>query len=268
MGRSLTIDLPMSISLRPPKRVGMGQERPLRIAVVIPARFASSRLPGKPLADIGGRPLIQHVYERVRRLPAAARVLVATDDSRIASTVQAFGGEVVMTSSACATGTDRVAEAAHGLGVELVLNVQGDEPFIEAAPLLELVNAFVDDGVEMATLSRDAAPGDFENPNVVKVVCDARGDALYFSRSPIPFARNGSAAPVRAHVGVYAYRAPFLQRLASLAPTPLEKSEGLEQLRVLEHGWRIRVVPTSYTGFGVDTPEDLQRAKNRVAGEA
>ncbi len=243
----------------------MGEQRAVRFVVVIPARFASTRLPGKPLADLGGKPLLQHVWERARRAEGCSRVVIATDDDRIAAAVKAFGGEAAITSKTCASGTDRVAEVAQGLDADVVVNVQGDEPFIEPSALGDLVSAFRDPGVEMATLSRPASREELPNPSVVKVVCDRRGDALYFSRLPIPFQRNGSAPEVRAHVGVYAYRPPLLKKLASLAPTPLEKAEALEQLRALEHGHRIRVIPTSYTGFGIDTPEDLERARRLVA---
>jgi 3-deoxy-manno-octulosonate cytidylyltransferase (CMP-KDO synthetase) len=245
----------------------MGQKNSLRIAVVIPARFASTRFPGKPLADLCGKSLIQRVWEGVRGFEAD-RVLVATDDDRIADAVRRFGGEVVMTSGACASGTDRVAEAAKEIVAEIVINVQGDEPFVEPSSLQALAAAFRDPEVEMATLSRSATPDELANPNVVKVVTDIRGDALYFSRQAIPFARNGTPPKVFAHVGVYAYRASFLQDLSAMAPTPLEKAEALEQLRVLEHGHRIRVVPTGYTGFGIDTPEDLERARSLLSRKA
>lgn len=246
-----------------------------RILAVIPARFASKRLPGKVLLDLGGKPVLQHVFERVVASRCARRTLVATDDERIAAAVRAFGSEAVMTSPSCETGTDRVAEAARrcaqreapdtAADAELVLNVQGDEPFIDGAALRDLVAAFADPAVEMATLARAARPDERDNPNVVKVVCDARGDALYFSRSAIPFARNGGPAPLRAHVGVYAYRARTLARLATLAPTPLERAEKLEQLRALEHGVKIRLVDSAYDGFGIDTAQDLERARRMLA---
>jgi 3-deoxy-manno-octulosonate cytidylyltransferase (CMP-KDO synthetase) len=235
-------------------------------AAIIPARYASTRFPGKPLALLAGRPMIQHVYERVARARGLERVVVATDDARIAEAVRAFGGEVAMTGE-CRTGTDRVCEAARGLDVEVVLNVQGDEPLIEPACLERLLACFEDPAVEMATLKRALAQGEAENPNVVKVVCDRAGDALYFSRSAIPFVR-AEAAPAFAHVGVYAYRKRFLEIVASLPSTPLERAESLEQLRVLEHGHRIRAVQTEYRSIGVDTPEDLARAEQIFASLA
>jgi 3-deoxy-D-manno-octulosonate cytidylyltransferase len=242
----------------------MGKRETVRVAVVIPARFASTRLPGKPLADLAGKPLIQRVYERAVQVPRAS-VTVATDDARIAEAVRRFGGNVAMTSADCASGTDRVAEVARTLDIDVVLNIQGDEPFVEVGSLEALIAAFDDTSVEMATLARHTTEGELANPNVVKVVLDRQGNALYFSRLPVPFVRNGSQPATWAHVGVYAYRRAFLLEVASLPPTPLEKAEALEQLRVLEHGHRIRVIPTTYTGFGIDTPEDLERARQRIA---
>jgi len=178
--------------------------------------------------------------------------------------VRRFGGEVVMTGE-CRTGTDRVCEAVRGLDAEVVLDVQGDEPLIEPACLESLLAAFADGAVRMATLKRALSPEEAANPNVVKVVCDRNGDALYFSRALVPFARN-SPAPAFAHVGVYAWRKPFLEELSALPSTPLELAEGLEQLRVLENGFAIRVVETSWRSVGVDTPEDLARAEQVLRG--
>jgi 3-deoxy-manno-octulosonate cytidylyltransferase (CMP-KDO synthetase) len=226
---------------------------------VIPARWASTRFPGKPLALLHGKPMIQHVCERVRRTRGLSRTLVATDDARIAAAVRGFGGEAIMTGEhRC--GTDRVCEAARSLDAEVILNVQGDEPLIEPACLESLLASFADPQVQMATLKRPLAPEEAESPNVVKVVCDQAGDALYFSRSAVPFVRNGPAASW-AHVGVYAYRKSFLTRLAALPTTPLERAEGLEQLRVLESGFAIRVIETRTQSVGVDVPEDLARAE-------
>jgi len=234
----------------------------VRSVAVIPARYASTRFPGKPLALLGGKPMIQHVYERVRLTGGLDRVLVATDDERIADAVRAFGGEVVMTGE-CRTGTDRVCEATRDLAADVVLNVQGDEPLIEPACLESLLACFADPAVRMATLRRRLDPEEASNPNVVKVVCDLAGDALYFSRSLVPFPRAESG-PAFAHVGVYAYRLDFLRQVAALPSTPLERAESLEQLRVLEHGYRIRAVETSYRSVGVDTPEDLARAEQAL----
>jgi 3-deoxy-manno-octulosonate cytidylyltransferase (CMP-KDO synthetase) len=235
--------------------------------VVIPARFASERLPGKPLADIAGKPMIVRVLERCRQARGVDRVLVATDDPRIAEAVQAHGGEAALTSDLCPSGTDRVAEAARTLPEEfgVILNVQGDEPLIEPFAIEALAGAFADERVKMATLARPLPKNEVDNPHVVKVVRNRRGDALYFSRSPIPFVRDGGRAEFLGHVGIYGYRRAFLYEFAELAPTPHERAEKLEQLRALEHGVPIRVLATPYAGFGVDTPEDLERARAAYA---
>jgi 3-deoxy-manno-octulosonate cytidylyltransferase (CMP-KDO synthetase) len=255
----------------------------LAIVAIIPARFGSTRLPGKPLSDIHGKPMIQHVHERVRRARRPDRVLVATDDERIASVVRGFGGEVVMTSRDHATGTDRLAEAARATDAEIVVNVQGDEPMLEPEGIDVAVEALArDPGLDIATLSlplRDLA--EMLSPSVVKVVSDARGEALYFSRSPIPLVREGApdlraaaAAAVarglaRKHVGLYVYRRAALLRFATLPPSPLEEAEGLEQLRALHHGMRIRVVEREgLAGPAVDTAEDLERVRALLAAEA
>jgi 3-deoxy-manno-octulosonate cytidylyltransferase (CMP-KDO synthetase) len=229
--------------------------------VIIPARYGATRFPGKPLALLAGKPLVLHVVERAARARGVGRVAVATDDDRIAAAVRGAGAEAVMTGPA-ATGTDRVAEAARALpGAEVIVNLQGDEPLVEPAAVEALVAAMAP-GVSMATLSRPLQPGEGERPQVVKVVADLRGDALYFSRAAIPRRRDGGPSPLaRAHVGVYAFTAGFLQEFARLPRGRLEREESLEQLRALEHGHRIRVVETSYLGFGVDTPEDLERAR-------
>ena len=230
---------------------------------VIPARWASTRFPGKPLAILRGKPMIEHVWERVRRTRGLARTLVATDDLRIAEAVKGFGGEAVMTGE-CRTGTDRVCEAVRNVAADVVLNVQGDEPLIEPACLEALLATFGEAAVQMATLKRALLPEEAANPNVVKVVCDGRGDALYFSRAAIPFARHPPTGSF-AHVGVYAYRKAFLEKLSALDETPLERAAGLEQLRVLESGFAIRMVETGFRSLGVDTPEDLARAERMLA---
>ena len=240
-----------------------------RACVIIPARYGATRFPGKPLADLVGKPLIVHVAERALRARGVAQVAVATDDERIAAAVRAAGATAVMTGAA-ATGTDRVAEAARRLDPppEIVVNLQGDEPLIEPEAIEALLSAMADPAVEMATLARPLDEGELERPHVVKVVTDARGDALYFSRAPIPHRRAGGASPLaRAHVGMYAFSRAFLQRFAALPPGRLEAEESLEQLRALEHGFRIRVVDTQYRGFGVDTPEDLERARVLLASK-
>jgi len=253
-----------------------------RVAVVIPARYGATRLPGKPIAEIDGRPMIWYVWDKARRAETPSRVVVATDDARIAAAVRGFGGEVVMTSPDCASGTDRVAEAARGMDEEVIVNLQGDEPMMHpsvvdavAAPLV------TDPGVLMTTAAiLQDDPAEFGRPSVVKVVVDARGDALYFSRSPIPHYRDASprlpgAGPretgtgpgrYRKHLGIYGYRREFLFRVAALPPSLLEEAERLEQLRVLENGHRIRVVDVAHDSVGVDTPEDLKAVEGRLCG--
>ena len=243
------------------------------VLAVIPARYHSTRLPGKILADIGGRPMIEHVYRRASAASFVHATIVATDDERIADAVRAFGGVAVMTRADHASGTDRIAEVVATHPCRIVVNLQGDEPLIEpeiidlaVAPLLE------NDTVAISTISRPfAGPHEFTSPHVVKVVTDLEGNALYFSRAPIPGHQLGPAAAfeavqsavksVAAHVGLYVYRRDVLQRLAALPPAPLEQVEALEQLRALAHGIRIRVVPTRHAGAGVDTPEDLERVR-------
>jgi 3-deoxy-manno-octulosonate cytidylyltransferase (CMP-KDO synthetase) len=243
-----------------------------RAFVIIPARYGASRFPGKPLALLADKPLICHVAERAARARGVARVAVATDDERIAAAARGCGAEAVMTGPA-ETGTDRVAEAARilaqgGTGeADLVVNLQGDEPLIEPGAIEALLQAMQDGTAQMATLSRPLEAGEWQRPQVVKVVTAASGDALYFSRAPIPHRREGGESRLaRAHVGVYAFQAGFLEAFTRLPPGRLEREESLEQLRALEHGHRIRVVETDYRGFGVDTPEDLQRAQALLAG--
>ena len=240
------------------------------IVGVIPARYASSRLPGKPLLDIGGKPMIQWVVEGVSRASMLTRVLVATDDERVRACVEDFGGEVMMTPEDLPSGTDRVAYVARELDGEIVVNVQGDEPFIEPRAVDTLVALLMEDAsASMGTLVcplRDRE--DLTNPTVAKVVVDGQGYALYFSRSPIPFLRDSESQDdwisnhgYFKHVSVYGYRKDFLHRYAQHGTTPLEGAEKLEQLRALEMGCRIRVAETDYISFGVDTPEDLEKAR-------
>lgn len=242
----------------------------LQIAVVVPARFGSTRLPGKPLLDIGGRPMIQHVVERCQRARGIARVVVATDDARIQKAVQAFGAQAELTSSDCRTGTDRVAELARRLdGVEAFINVQGDEPLIDPGAIETLAHA-LRTGATLATLCRPAHEGeDLADPHTAKVVLDERGDALYFSRAPIPTFRDGrpQGALSFVHVGIYGYDRPTLYKLAALPEGRLERAEKLEQLRALEHGLKMRVVPTPYVSRSVDTEGDLARVRELMAGE-
>lgn len=234
----------------------------VRVAALIPARFASERLPGKPLAAISGKPMIVRVLEAVSRARGLDFVAVATDDRRIADAVERAGGRALLTSPACASGTDRVAEAAREVEADAFVNVQGDEPFIEPA-CVEAVVQMLREGVAMATLWRALADArEHQDPNVVKVVLDQAGRALYFSRAPIPHQRGGGVPPVgKAHVGIYGYTRAVLEKLAALPPSPLEQCEKLEQLRALENGIAIHARETRYRGFGVDTPEDLEKAR-------
>ncbi len=277
------------------------------VIALIPARYGSTRFPGKPLALLHGRPMVQHVYERARQAALVEEVLVATDDARILEAVRAFGGEAVLTGTHHRTGTERVAEVAALRSAEIVVNVQGDEPLIDPRAIDAAVRPLLEDpSLEMATLATPIRRAEeLFDPHVVKVVVNQQGDALYFSRAPIPFVRSqksfhpppslalppsrgeesggggdprgedsggGGRSKVRSqklgyrHVGLYAYRRDFLIRMALWPPTPLEEAERLEQLRVLEHGHRIRVVLVDDSGPGVDTPEDLERIRTLKSG--
>lgn len=249
----------------------------MKITAIIPARYASTRFEGKALAEIKGKPMVRHVYERTSMAQLVSDVIIATDDERIASAVRAFGGRVVMTSRDHETGTDRLAEVAAGLDSEIVVNVQGDEPLIEPAMIDEAIRPLVEDpSIVIGTLKcRIRNLHDFLSPNVVKVVTDRNGFALYFSRSPLPNFRdkwndlkdeafNSGKLLCHKHVGLYVYRRDFLLQYARMAPTQLELSEKLEQLRVLENGYRIKVVETAYESIGVDTPGDLEKVLERL----
>jgi 3-deoxy-manno-octulosonate cytidylyltransferase (CMP-KDO synthetase) len=226
--------------------------------------MGATRFPGKPLADLAGRPLVRWVYESAAACGDLDDLVVATPDREIVEVVEAFGGLAELTRSDHPTGTDRVAEiAGRRVDADVVVNVQGDQPFVTPEMLSALVGPYRD-GIH-PVMTTVAAPLDQErgpaDPNVVKVVCDRAGDALYFSRSPLPFRRNEvSPLPVYHHIGLYAFTREFLAQYASLAPTPLEQAEGLEQLRVLEHGHRIRVCPIEHPVLEVNTPEDLIEA--------
>ena len=242
----------------------------MNVMCVIPARYGSTRLPGKPLLDIAGKPMIQRVVEQVRQVAAAGRIIVATDDMRIVAAVEAFGGEAMLTSPDHQTGTDRLAEVAQAFpAVDLIINVQGDEPLIPPQAIDDLAAAFVDrPDLQMATLVTELEPADVENPAAVKVVASLDGHALYFSRSLIPYPRNpGPQCRCYKHVGVYAYRRDFLLRYAKLPPTPLEQTESLEQLRALEHGFRIRLIETRFHSMGVDTPADLAKVRQIIMAQ-
>ncbi len=244
----------------------------MRVTAVIPARYASTRFPGKPLADLCGKPMIQWVVEGADRCRLVDRVIVATDDQRIAAAVTAFGGTAVMTRADHPSGSDRLAEVAAGLDSELIVNVQGDEPLIDPAMIEAAVAPLLaDPAIPMGTLKTPLSSlEEFRNPNVVKVVTDRRGFALYFSRAPIPHPRDfadqlesrWAELATAKHVGLYVYRRDFLLRFPTFVPTPLEEQEKLEQLRVLEHGYRIFVAATAQGVQGVDTPEDLVRVRD------
>lgn len=249
---------------------------PAAVVAAIPARYGSTRLPGKPLLPLAGRPMIEHVYRRVAGARGLARVVVLTDDERIARAVEAFGGEVELTPAECPSGTDRIAFAARRWpGTGAVINVQGDEPLIDpeaVSAIAEHLAAHPEDPVvTLAAPLGGGAADDLANPNVVKVVVGLDGRALYFSRSPIPHARqprqSAGAAPLR-HLGIYGYQRSALLALAELPPSPLERTEALEQLRALEHGIAIRVLLTAAGQPGVDTREDLERVERLLEGGA
>lgn len=238
----------------------------LRVLAIIPARYASQRLPAKPLADICGKPMVQHVYERACRASTVDRVVVATDDERIATAVRGFKGEVVMTPANLLTGTDRIACAAQSIpDADIVINVQGDEPLIEPAMIDQAVKPLLDDSsISVGTLVRRIESIDeLLNPGIVKVVLDHAGNALYFSRSPIPFGRDidqndwPNTGTYYKHIGLYVFRREFLETFTSMNQTPLEKAEKLEQLRILENGYKMRCTVTTHNSIPVDTQEDL-----------
>ena len=242
----------------------------MNAVAIIPARYASTRLSGKPLINILGKPMIQHVYERCKEAKTINRVLVATDDKRIFDAVEAFGGEAVMTSQAHETGTDRLAEVASNIDAELVVNVQGDEPLIKPEMIDEAVLPLLEDrSIVMGTLNSVLTDQDeLSSPSVVKVVVDKNDNALYFSRHPIPYISDISKKPGRSvhykHVGLYVFRREFLLKFAAMEPTPLERLEKLEQLRALENGYKVKVKTTVFNCIGVDEPEDVEKVKNAM----
>lgn len=241
----------------------------MKILCVIPARFASTRLPGKPLADIAGKPMIQHVYERAKLAELPFDVIVATDHELVYKTVLNFGGKAMMTAPDHPTGTDRLAEVAAGYpDVDVLVNIQGDEPLIAPEVIDRLAGAFENNSeISMATLMTRMGEEEYNNPNAVKVVTDQNGYALYFSRSLIPYPRKADKNfAVYKHVGIYAYRRDFLMKFANLPSTPLEQAESLEQLRALEHGYKIKVLETDHQFIGVDTPEDLEQVNKLLTG--
>ncbi len=236
---------------------------PLSILGVIPARYASSRFPGKALVSIGGKTMLQHVWERASQARYLTNLVIATDDERILSAAQEFRARAIMTRSDHVSGTDRVAEAASASNAQIVVNIQGDEPMLDPAAIdAAIIGMLEQDDVPMGTLKkRIEHAAEITDPNVVKVVTDHHGNALYFSRAPIPHVRGGSADTVEyfKHIGLYVYRRDFLLGYSDLPIGPLEQAERLEQLRALENGYKIRVIETESESLGVDTPEDWER---------
>jgi 3-deoxy-manno-octulosonate cytidylyltransferase (CMP-KDO synthetase) len=238
----------------------------MKKVIVIPARYASTRLPAKPLIEINGKPIIQWVYEKASGSRLKDRIIIATDDERILKVALAFGAEAVMTSPACKSGTDRVYEAMEGQEGDIVINLQGDEPFIRADMVDTLFSAIERDNLNMATLCCPLKDdSELADPNTVKVVIDKDSFALYFSRAPIPFIRGQKRAPLYKHIGIYGFGRSFLEQFVFLEKSQLEETESLEQLRVLENGYKIKVLTTQYSGFGIDTEADLERARTALS---
>lgn len=246
----------------------------MKVLGIIPARYASTRFPGKPLAVIGNKPMIQHVFERVSAISTVDEVVVATDDDRIFRKVLEFGGKVVMTATTHKSGTDRCGEvlekiAAEGGKFDVVINIQGDEPFVEHTQIESLIGCFDDENVQIATLKKQiASQEELESPNVVKLVCDKNDNALYFSRFSLPFQRGKNVENwldshrYFKHIGIYAYRTGVLREIVKMQQTPLECCESLEQLRWLENGMKIKVAETDHENIAIDTPDDLLKLKN------
>jgi 3-deoxy-manno-octulosonate cytidylyltransferase (CMP-KDO synthetase) len=240
----------------------------MKTVIVIPARYGSSRLPGKPLADILGKPMVQHVYERACQVPMVSAVLVATDDARIHQAVLDFGGQSLITSSSHASGTDRLVEVMAKVEADVYVNVQGDEPMLRPADVALIIEAMrADVSIEVGTLCHEIDVAEAQKPNSVKVVTSHQGDALYFSRSAIPFNRDAEATSYLKHIGVYAYRRNVLQSYSQLPASHLEQAEQLEQLRLLAAGIRVRTLKVDPTGPGVDTPACLERVRALMSGQ-
>jgi len=232
---------------------------------IIPARYEATRFPGKLLATLGNRTVIEHVYRCSRQARKLDEIFVATDDDRIARAVKSFGGNVIRTSSDPTTGTERIAEACGELAAEVVVNIQGDEPFLDGEMIDVVVKELLDNPelVVVTLMKKIATYSELQDPNLVKVVVDRNGFALYFSRSPIPHGETARQVAYK-HIGIYGYRRDFLSQFISFPVGPLEKEEHLEQLRVLENGYRIKVLETDRDTIGIDTPEDLERARERL----
>ncbi len=240
-----------------------------KIAIVIPARYASTRLPAKPLLEVKGKPIIQYVYEAAKKSTMAQDVIVATDDERIKSAVEAFGGKCEMTREDHKCGSDRIAEVANRHNdFDYILNLQGDEPQITPEVIDMAIKALIDDeSVDISTLVRKITSKEqIENPNCVKCVFDKNFNALYFSRCPIPYERNANEADYYAHIGIYGYKKSSLIKMTQLNQTPLEKQESLEQLRALENGMKIKVAITTLNPTGIDTIEDYEKFKKSIEG--
>lgn len=231
----------------------------MKIVCVIPARYASTRLPGKPLADIAGKPMVVRTYERALLAQKPSEVIVAVDDERVKIAVETAGGKAVMTAKDHPTGTDRLAEVAEKFpDADVIINIQGDEPLIDPQIIDDLAQVFVDDeNLQMATVKTPMLEEEKNKPSNVKVITDKNDLALYFSRSLIPYPRENTGVTVYKHIGIYGYRRDFLLQYAKMQPTPLEQTESLEQLRALENGYKIKVITTNKHFVGVDTPEDL-----------
>lgn len=240
----------------------------MKAIAIIPARYGSTRFPGKPLADILGKPMIQHVYEKVARSKCINNVIVATDDERIKLAVEKFGGIAVLTAKNHITGTDRIAEIARSEDVDIVINVQGDEPLISSNSIDIIIEPLLKNPhIYMSTLMTCLPLNDYHNPNIVKVIVNRYCDALYFSRSLIPYSRSKDDIFRYKHIGLYAYKREFLLDFVNLPQGPLEKSESLEQLRALENGYKIRCIYVEEDTIGVDMPADLTRVILKLRGE-
>lgn len=242
-----------------------------RVLGVVPARYASTRFPGKIIANLAGKPLVLHAYERAKKARLLDDVLIAADDERVVAALKPFGARLVMTNPAHPTGTDRIAEAAAADTAEIIVNIQGDEALIDPETIDAAIRPLLEQPeIMMSTARRRITDSALvTNPNIVKVICDQRGRAIYFSRSPIPHIRDAADQAAAAecywqHIGLYVYRREFLLSFASMAQTPLEKLEKLEQLRAIEHGCPIAVIDTDYDGRGVDVPEDLEWARQQI----
>lgn len=238
---------------------------------IIPARYASSRLPGKPLADINGKTMLEHVYRRALISDVFFRIIIATDDKRIYEAAEKFGAEAAMTREDHPNGTSRTAEIASAIDTDYVINIQGDEPMLDPRLLRELADGIAaDESADSATACMEITDEeDINNPNIVKVARALNGRALYFSRSPLPYRREATGCKIYEHIGIYAYKKDFLMKLITLPDTPLQQTESLEQLKILEHGYSMAVIPTKYPSEGpnINTPEDLELVRKILAGK-